>query len=57
MVPAIPSVEIMDFPGMITNLDERDLPPGAASEQVNVCSLIGGELQVRRGIREVTFEA
>ena len=54
--PAKPQVTISDFPGILTNVDPRDLPPGAAEEQVNAVALVYGELAVRRGIREVTFE-
>ena len=38
------------------NVDPRDIPPGAAEVQVNCCSLVLGELTVRRGLQEVTFE-
>lgn len=50
-------VEIVDFAGMIDNVDPRDLPPGAAQLQINAVSLKMGELQVRRGLKDVTFEA
>jgi hypothetical protein len=45
-----------DFPGLIDNVDPRDLPPGAADVQVNVCCILLGELQVRLGYREVSFD-
>lgn len=51
------SVEIRDFPGLVNNGDPSDLPPGAAIEQVNVTSQTPGELAVRRGYRDVRFEA
>jgi hypothetical protein len=54
---AKPSTVIYDFPGL------SDIPrsavnqvPGTAEEQINTCSVIEGELLVRRGIREVAFE-
>lgn len=55
---AKPVTTIFDFPGL------SDVPrssinqvPGTASEQMNTCSIIEGELLVRRGIKEVNFEA
>ena len=55
-LPTKQSVELRDFPGLVTNLDPHDLPPGAAQVQINVVSIVSGELQVRLGIKEVTFE-
>ena len=57
MIPAKPATTISDFPGM-TNDPRSSINqvPGTAAEQVNACSLIQGELSVRRGLREVTFE-
>lgn len=55
-LPAKESVLITDFPGLVNNADKRDLPPGVAEEQVNAQSRVRGELTVRRGLREVTFE-
>jgi len=49
-------VDIKDFPGLIVSLDPRDLPPGAAQEQVNVACIVQGELRVRMGIRQVYFD-
>ena len=60
--PAKTNVEMTDFPGLVLNVAGRDLPPGAAGEQTNLaCLSIGGiggigELCVRRGYRQVTFE-
>ena len=51
------SVEIKDFPGLINNMDERDLPDGAAAVQVNVTSHKMAELSTRPGYRVVTFES
>lgn len=54
---AKPVTPIADFPGL------SDVPrssvnqvPGTASEQMNTCSVIQGELLVRRGVKEVKFE-
>jgi hypothetical protein len=55
--PAQPVAVSTDFPGILTNVDPRDLPPGAAEEQINMLSIVSGELRVRAGIQEVTFEA
>lgn len=54
--PAKPVVQIVDFPGMMVNVDPRDFPEGASEDQVNACSLKVGELTVRGGIRAVEFE-
>jgi len=55
-VPARSTVELRDFPGLITNADRYDLPEGAGQVQVNLCSFVMGEMQVRQGIRELVFE-
>jgi hypothetical protein len=54
---ALDGVELRDFPGMINNADRLDMPPGAAELQLNACSLKAGELTVRQGWRQVTFES
>lgn len=54
--PARVSTEIRDFPGMATDIDPHDTPPGMAEEQVNVQSSRPGTLEVRPGYRFVTFE-
>jgi hypothetical protein len=46
-----------DFPGLMSNIDPFDSPPGAASIQVNACSILLGELRVRSGYRELKFES
>jgi hypothetical protein len=50
-------VEMTDFQGMMTNVSLMDIPPGASEEQVNLVSVSVGELAVRQGVREVTFES
>lgn len=50
-------VEIRDFPGLASDLDPQDIGPGAAEEQVNVTSDVTGELNVRLGYRQLSFEA
>jgi hypothetical protein len=50
------AVEMRDFPGLMLNTDPRDLPPGAAQEQINACCVAQGELQIRLGYREVRFD-
>lgn len=47
---------IADWPGLAGNVDPRDLPQGAAEEQVNMVSDTAGEMRVRLGMRFVTFE-
>ena len=50
-------VEIKDFRGMASNFDPNDISPGTSQVQTNVNGLQRGQLEVRRGMREVTFEA
>lgn len=45
-----------DFPGIMTNVDPRDIPAGAAEIQFNLSSTFMGELTSRQGLREVVFE-
>lgn len=53
---AKPGVLLIDFPGMNTAVDPRDQQDGAAEEQINCCSIKLGQLDVRRGMKEVSFE-
>lgn len=55
-VPAETNVEIRDFRGMASNYDPNDITPGSSQFQSNVNGLQRGQLEVRRGMREVTFE-
>lgn len=54
--PATPVVVATDFPGMMVNTDPRDIPSGAAEEQINLTCVKTGEMRVRGGVREVFFE-
>ena len=54
--PAKPVAQTIDFPGLLTNVDSRDLPAGAAEEQLNATCVTLGELRIRLGIREVVFD-
>lgn len=54
--PARTAVDIRDFPGMMTNVDANDTPPGASAEQVNATSQKEASLTVRGGLRLVSFE-
>lgn len=47
---------IRDFPGLVLQVEGTELPPGAASEQVNASSARTGSLRVRTGYRVVQFE-
>jgi hypothetical protein len=51
------SVPIRDFQGMASNFDPTDLKPGVSRLQVNVNGYQRGRLEVRRGLRKVTFES
>jgi hypothetical protein len=53
--PAEASIPLLDFPGL-KDVDPRDLEPGEAEEQTNMCSLVMGEMDVRQGYRVVKFE-
>lgn len=52
----VPDTVMSDFPGLINNIDGRDLPPGAAQVQVNLQSRMQGNLQSRRGLVTLAFE-
>ena len=54
--PARQEIAMTDFPGLALAADPRDIPPGSSEEQVNMACINIGELVVRRGLREVTFE-
>lgn len=49
-------VEIRDFKGMASNYDPNDITPGTSQEQININGLQRGQLEVRRGMRQLTFE-
>jgi hypothetical protein len=49
-------VEMRDFVGLQSNLDRHDIPPGGSTAQVNAQCIRPGELRVRGGLRDVTFE-
>lgn len=55
--PATPKVNAFDFPGIIANLDDRDLPDGAAELQVNMCSYELGLMITRGGLQPVVFDS
>ena len=57
MKQARPTTMIVDFQGLATDADPRDLSGGAAEVQENLAVVVLGEMAVRRGIREVTFDA
>lgn len=55
--PAKPVTTIADFLGL-SDIPRSAInqPPGTAVEQVNACSIVPGELLVRRGVKQVQFE-
>ena len=55
-IEADTTLEIKDFSGMASNMDPNDLKPGVSRQQVNVNAVQRGQLEVRRGMRQVTFE-
>lgn len=44
------------FNGMVSVMDPRDLPPGQSVLQINGNCVRPGELNVRNGLAELTFE-
>ena len=53
---ARPVVIVADFPGILLSFDPVNLPDGAAIEQVNCTSVKYGELIVRGGIVQISFD-
>lgn len=57
-MPTHPVTVVADWPGLSqdprSNLNQQ---PGSAAEQTNCACLIQGALDVRRGVREVSFES
>lgn len=49
-------LSMRDFLGQQSNLDTLDMPPGATVLQRNVKCVRPGELRVRGGLRDVSFE-
>jgi hypothetical protein len=43
------------WPGLISNADPHDLPPGAATVQENFTCVVPGKLTGRKGLRMVSF--
>lgn len=58
-MPAKPETDVplQSFAGMASNLDPRELRPGVAQVQINVAVLRPGELVLRRGLRDLEFDA
>ena len=52
--PKVAQVKLGGFPGLMTNADPHDVPPGAAQVQTNFQSLIPGQLTVRKGVQPST---
>lgn len=50
-------VAIERFQGMASNIDPRELNPGVSQIQINVAVLKIGELVLRRGFKELQFDA
>lgn len=54
--PPRTEVRIAVFSGMVSNVDPNDLQPGYSQLQINIAGLQRGQLEVRRGLRELLFE-
>jgi hypothetical protein len=52
----IPPVSINNFPGLMTNKNPHQIPPGGALEQVNATQRTDSQLDVRPGTRPISFE-
>lgn len=50
------SILMRDFGGLILDQDPRDIAAGAGRSQVNL-ACFAGQLNVRKGFREVSFES
>ena len=50
------TIEIESFAGLQTNVDPRNADDGGALLQENLSMVVPGMLQVRGGIREISFE-
>ncbi len=50
------TVQTKVFLGLASGMDAHDLQPGQALTQVNVMSIRAGELTLRRGYRELTYD-
>lgn len=50
-------LEIAEFSGLMTNMGDYVGPPGGTDVQENVTIVTEGELRIRSGTREVSFEA
>lgn len=55
--PAEAIVEIRVFTGMNSLVDSHDVKPGQSAKQINVAAVKPGELNLRRGLRELTYDA
>lgn len=53
---ARPTNATVDFLGLMTNVDPGDISDGGAEIQLNATCVTLGELRIRLGVREVTFE-
>lgn len=49
-------IEVRAWAGLVTNASPHALDPGSAQEQENCRSLKAGTLEVRRGLKEITWD-
>ena len=49
-------MKVVDFTGLNDNQDPRDIDPGTAQRQENLCCIKQGQITVRHGFTQVTFE-
>lgn len=49
--------KMSSFLGMVSNVNRTDLRPGQSFLQINVTAVRHGQLEVRLGLRELTFDA
>lgn len=46
-------IEISQWPGQFSDADPLTIPPGAAQDQINMMSLVPGELSCRKGLQPI----
>lgn len=50
-------ITIASWPGLATNASQYSIPPGAATEQINIQSLVPGKINVRNGMTAIAASA
>ena len=56
METPVSETDYSKFGGMVSVADPRDVPPGQSTLQINAMAVRPGELLIRSGLKELTFE-